>query len=395
MEIASKFIVYVSNMYGKRFYSAEEALGEDKELLEESSDSIESTTDDESVSQSEIDSDVETDFCGRKNKSTSCIRVSAKRKYPVGGSKGKSCRTRGGRHQSLMVNSAVPRFASPCLSPIDSTSNISTEVDSSTSATSASVLSLSPTPALGERGLISSSLMVDDISSPTNKLSSNSQNIPDPSQKAPLSFVHQMHSNVKTRNYGKVMGTQYNWSSDAPTIHNFPFTEKPGLKVEVSTNLIDFLKLLLTDELFFEIQESTNEYADRVINTSRPLRRRSVLNTWKPLTADELRKFFGLVLHMGLIAMPSYKHYWRKDIYFVNQIFPSVMSRERFEGITRFLHFGDRPIAPDDRLGKVRLLTNHLNQVMSEIYTPEKNLVFGREYDALAWAFTLSPIHKK
>ena len=225
---------------GKRFYSAEEALdlilGEDKELLEESSDSIESTTDDESISQSEIDSDVKTDFCGRKNIFTSCIRGSANRKCPGRGSKGNSCHTCGGCHQSLVVKSAVPRFASPCLSPIDSTSTISSEVDSSTSATStsASVLSLSHMAALGERGLLSSSLMVDDTSSPMNKLSSNSQNIPDPSQKAPLSFVHQMDSNVKTSNYGKVMGTRYNWSSDASTIPNFPFTEKPGLKVEVS-----------------------------------------------------------------------------------------------------------------------------------------------------------------
>ena len=86
MEIATKYFVYVSNMSGKRFYSAEEALdlilGEDEELLEESSASIESTTDDESLSQSEIDSDVETEFCGRKNKSTSFIRGSARRKYP-------------------------------------------------------------------------------------------------------------------------------------------------------------------------------------------------------------------------------------------------------------------------------------------------------------------------
>ena len=83
MEIASKFLVYVSNMSGKNFYSAEALdliLGEDEELFEESSDSLESTTDDESNSQSEIDSDVETDFHGRKNKSTSCIRGSAKRK---------------------------------------------------------------------------------------------------------------------------------------------------------------------------------------------------------------------------------------------------------------------------------------------------------------------------
>ena len=39
-----------------------------------------------------------------------------------------------------------------------------------------------------------------------------------------------------------------------------------------------------------------------------------------------------------------------------------------------FLHFGDEPQQPDDRLAKVRFLINHLNNTMPEIYTPHKEL---------------------
>ena len=56
-----------------------------------------------------------------------------------------------------------------------------------------------------------------------------------------------------------------------------------------------------------------------------------------------MEKFFGLVLHMGLIEMPSQHAHW---------------SRERFQSIMRFIHFDDEPQQPDDRLAKVRFLIN-------------------------------------
>ena len=101
---------------------------------------------------------------------------------------------------------------------------------------------------------------------------------------------------------------------------------------------------------------------------------RSFLTAWKPVNMDQMRKFLGLVLHMGLVGMPSYKHYWRTDQLYKNHLFPSVMSRERFQAIMRFLHFGDRPEGANDRLAKIRLLVNHLNQNMAHLYIPPKNL---------------------
>ena len=55
---------------------------------------------------------------------------------------------------------------------------------------------------------------------------------------------------------------------------------------------------------------------------------------------------------MGLIGMPSNNHYWKTDPLFRNQFLASVMGRAKFEAIMRFLHFGEHPLFPDDRLGK-------------------------------------------
>ena len=76
---------------------------------------------------------------------------------------------------------------------------------------------------------------------------------------------------------------------------------------------IFYLRLLLTDELIKNILQCTNVYAQRVINSSRPLRRRSVLNEWRYVTEEEIKKFLGLILHSGLVSVPTYREYWSKS----------------------------------------------------------------------------------
>ena len=152
--------------------------------------------------------------------------------------------------------------------------------------------------------------------------------------------------------------------------------KEPGLKIQMpdEASPIDFLKLLVTEELIAEIVLCTNFYADCKIDAAGPLRRRSIWKSWNPVTQDEMKKFLGLVIHMGLVKMPSYKHYWKKDKLFQNNFFPAVMSRERFQLIMRFLHFGERPDFVGDRLSKVKSLIHHLNDTMSAIYVPDRNL---------------------
>ena len=54
--------------------------------------------------------------------------------------------------------------------------------------------------------------------------------------------------------------------------------------------------------------KNTNEYADKVINACRSLRRRSTWN-WKNVDVDEMEKFVGITFSMGIIALPGYKKY--------------------------------------------------------------------------------------
>ena len=166
------------------------------------------------------------------------------------------------------------------------------------------------------------------------------------------------------------------WKNENPTLQSFPFEENSGMNVNIpdGDDPSFYLRLLLTDELIKSILQCTNVYAQRVINSSRPLRRRSVLNEWRNVTEEEIKKFLGLILHMGLVSMPTYCEYWSKSRLYSNELFPSVMPRERFQVIMRFLHFGEDPQYENDCLSKICLLSNHFNKTMNEVYTPSKML---------------------
>ena len=127
-----------------------------------------------------------------------------------------------------------------------------------------------------------------------------------------------------------------NWSEEPPTIKNFPFTETPGTKVGVPADEMFFFNLIFTENFVENLVKNTNEYTDKVINASRPLRRRSTWNNWKNVDIDEMKKLIGMIFSMDIIALPAYKKYWSTDILYKNEHFPSVLSRERFETILCF-----------------------------------------------------------
>ena len=166
------------------------------------------------------------------------------------------------------------------------------------------------------------------------------------------------------------------WKDDPSTTKDFSFNEQIGLKIDVpeNTSPIFFFKLLLTDKLVDDLVKKTNEYATKLINHNRPMRRRSLWNSWKDVNSDEMKKFIGLIFSMELISLPSYKKYWSNDLLYKNEHFSSTMSRERFESILRFLNFGEEPMSDNDRLSKIRMIIEHFNKTMLELITPEKNL---------------------
>jgi hypothetical protein len=104
----------------------------------------------------------------------------------------------------------------------------------------------------------------------------------------------------------------------------------------------------------------------------------SRISRWRDVTVEELRVFFGVLLHMGTIATGRLQDYWKTTRLFSIPFFSKSMSRDRFLLIMRCPHFARNPregeSLPEDRLFKIRPLIEYFNNKMTETYYPGKNL---------------------
>lgn len=92
---------------------------------------------------------------------------------------------------------------------------------------------------------------------------------------------------------------------------------------------------MLVDNSFFELLvRETNRYAEEVFLSS-GVAASSRITRWRDVTIEELRVFFGLVLHMGTLSMRRLQDYWKTSRFFSLPFFSSAMGRDRFLLILR------------------------------------------------------------
>ena len=108
------------------------------------------------------------------------------------------------------------------------------------------------------------------------------------------------------------------------------------------------------------------------------------MKAWVELDQEELDKYFALRLLMGFQSKPKTRYYWSKDPKYFMPIFPNTMTRDRFEAVTRRLHFEDNAnLSQEDRVWKLRTVVDMLNKRCREVYVPAQNITV----DESLWAF--------
>jgi hypothetical protein len=127
-----------------------------------------------------------------------------------------------------------------------------------------------------------------------------------------------------------------------------PFTPEEGPS--------DFLGKFL-DSTFYEwLVDHTNLYAEQ-----------KKTRNWQQVTAEELRAFVGILIAMGLHAVPSTELFWSTKPLFRVQHIADIMPIKRFKKIREVLHANDNSKTPRrddtkyDKLYKVRPLIDQLN----------------------------------
>ena len=118
----------------------------------------------------------------------------------------------------------------------------------------------------------------------------------------------------------------------------FEFNQNEGMKIDVPAddNLLFFSNSFAIDQPLNGLVTRSNAYAQKVINSSQPLRRQMKLSQKSGTCCHASMQ---VLLVLGSIVQ--------------NKLFKPIMTRERFTLVMQFLHFGEEPVNEDDSLGKI------------------------------------------
>ncbi|CAG5024488.1 unnamed protein product [Parnassius apollo] len=134
----------------------------------------------------------------------------------------------------------------------------------------------------------------------------------------------------------------------------------------------DFYSLFVTDEIIEQMVINTNNYAQDLISNLSNLKPKSRLRAWTPTTPEEMKKFLGVLLAMGLVRIPRLNDYWSKRNIYNNKYISSVMTRDRFLLILKFWHFSQESPNDTDKLKKIRDTFNKILEKMQTLLEPGK-----------------------
>lgn len=144
------------------------------------------------------------------------------------------------------------------------------------------------------------------------------------------------------------------WTDRLQNIHLEDFTSPVGITFEIGNEAreLDVFKKLFNDEILNVIVRETNRYARQKLAGD-------ALDKWQDVTLDEIKAFLGVSVVMGLNILPSISDYWSSNQFLGNEGIQKVMTKNRYENISRFFHFSDSSVEPRrgedgyDRLYKV------------------------------------------
>ena len=161
------------------------------------------------------------------------------------------------------------------------------------------------------------------------------------------------------------------WSTQATPVVVTPCTELAGPRVPLPHDPLGIFSLFFNDNLVGMIVEETNRYAEQCLQETD--------KQWST-NAEEIRAYLGFMILMGINRLPEIRDYWSTDENLRYAPIADRISRDRFEEITRYLHFADNdqlPARGEDgfsRLQKVDPVISILKQRFKAVYYPHSQL---------------------
>ncbi|CAC5395839.1 unnamed protein product [Mytilus coruscus] len=177
-----------------------------------------------------------------------------------------------------------------------------------------------------------------------------------------------------------------------------PFDKEKSLNFDVGDNpeMVDFLRLILDDVFFDTLVEETNRYATDFFATpdGQNLKPHSRFKQWEDVNRDDMSRFIGMIIAMGLVQQQDLHDYWSKDELLETPFFRKIMPRNKFLLMLSFLHLNNNHIniprgqPGHDPIAKIRPVYDHLRSNFQELYYPGENIAIDE--GMVAWRGNLS-----
>lgn len=118
------------------------------------------------------------------------------------------------------------------------------------------------------------------------------------------------------------------WLTSPSPITVESFTGTSGPAVSISSDPMELFSLFFDDNVIALIVRETNRYASQCRGNEQ----------WKTNPA-EIRAYLGFNVLMGINHLPEIRDYWSRDPRLHYSPISDRISRERYEEISRYLHF--------------------------------------------------------
>ena len=154
-------------------------------------------------------------------------------------------------------------------------------------------------------------------------------------------------------------------------------TALSGIKVEIPDRpeALFFFTLLFGEDTIDLVIAETNRVAREKLAENK-----SRLQQWRDITKPKFKAYLGICIMMGVAVLPRVADYWSTDPFLENRGIKAVMTKNRFEEISQYLHFNDSTREPAkgtpgyDRLYKCRPILSNILQNVQRAYYPGKDI---------------------
>ncbi|CAG5056292.1 unnamed protein product [Parnassius apollo] len=191
------------------------------------------------------------------------------------------------------------------------------------------------------------------------------------------------HASTSIREMDEANGWSYEAVQQPPENPVFQEISRVLAPIDENSSLFDCFSIFFPDSFWKLLKTKTNRYAAQMkAKQTRQgiLKPGTMLYQWKPVTKQELKTFFSVVIHMTLVQKESFDSYWSTREIIETSFARKHMNRNRFRAIYSCLHLNDnsnykpRNDPEYDAFFKLRPYFDELCFLCENSFYPNENL---------------------